>query len=214
MTISHFICRKPTESQINDYDNEMVRAVRTSDLPTITRMVSEGRSSLARNKFSESIMHMACRNSSFEVVKFLYENGGRFDQVDDYGRTPMHDACWRAQPHFELIKYILDIDRDLVRSADARGATPLDYVQREHWDAWKLFIHQHKHIYWAPVAEDKYCSKQQSETGERAQSPSPPSNQESEEDGGHPEHTAVEDSSEVPSEVPVEVAGVEEGLAD
>ena len=124
-------------------------AVRESDLPTIEDLAHSGKTMAACNQYSESIMHMACRRSSFEVVRFMHEHGASFDQIDDYGRTPLHDACWRSEPHFELIAYILDHRKDLLRGKDARGSTPLDYVPREHWDQWRKFIDTHKEKYWS-----------------------------------------------------------------
>ena len=63
----------------------------------------------ACNRFSESIVHIACRRSDYEVVEYIVKNGGDCCIVDDYGRTPLHDACWRAGNHisypYNLITY-------------------------------------------------------------------------------------------------------------
>lgn len=153
--------RQPSDSQLQDYDNELVWAVRTSNIEKVERLAQEGKDMGACNKYSESIMHMACRRSSFEMVKLLHEHGARFDQVDDYGRTPLHDACWRAEPHFGLIAYILDRQECLLRSADTRGSTPLKYVQKPHWEEWRAFLLANREKYWAclkPVVTSEECT--------------------------------------------------------
>lgn len=141
--------RQPSDSQQRDYDNDLVWAVRTSNVAKVKSLAQDGKDMTACNKYSESIMHMACRRSSFEMVKLLHEHGARFDQVDDFGRTPLHDACWRSEPHFGMIEYILDQQECLLRSADSRGSTPLKYVQQAYWEEWRAFLFANRDKYWA-----------------------------------------------------------------
>ncbi len=102
----------------------------------------------ACNRFSESIVHLACRRSSLEVVRFILSHGGDPGQVDDYGRNSMHDACWRPDPDFEVVALLLDLSPELVRCCDSRGATPLQYVHKDHWAFWCDFLHQHRDRFW------------------------------------------------------------------
>eukprot|EP01041_Mallomonas_annulata_P009189 gene9189-19051_t len=137
--------------QLQDYDQEFVNATRTSDLSSIIRLHQEGRSMTACNKFGESILHLACRRATIDVVKYLLSNGGDLRLVDDYGRNPLHDACWRGEPHFEIISLIMDRDLDLIKTQDVRGATPLNYVRREHWGHWCEYLYSQREKYWSEL---------------------------------------------------------------
>lgn len=92
---------------------------------------------------------MACRRSSVEVVEFLLSHGGSADLVDDYGRTPLHDACWRTEPCFEIVALLMHKNVDLIRNADKRGSVPLNYVRQEHWGAWCSFLFNNRDKFWA-----------------------------------------------------------------
>eukprot|EP01031_Cornospumella_fuschlensis_P026313 gene26313-31786_t len=142
--------RLPSEQQIKDYDNDIVWAIRNSDLAKLQELHANGRSMTACNRYSESIVHMACRRSEKEIVQFLLQNGADFSVVDDYGRTALHDACWRPEPRFDIVVLIMDAHLDLVRHIDARGATPLKYVREEHWLQWCAFLFNQIEKYWAP----------------------------------------------------------------
>ncbi|KAJ1429442.1 hypothetical protein B484DRAFT_348119 [Ochromonadaceae sp. CCMP2298] len=138
----------PSPNQINDYCNDLVWAMRNSELPRIKQLHAEGRCMSACNRFSESIVHMACRRADHDVLDFILTHGGSISIVDDYGRTPLHDACWRAEPRFDIVTMILDINRDLIRYRDARGATPLHYVRPDHWTQWCAYLYHQRERYW------------------------------------------------------------------
>ena len=159
------ICLRPQLFQLQDYNHEIVDAVRTSDLPTLTRLFKSGKryntsicfhlnnfdslcSMAACNRFNESIVHLACRRSTPAVVQFIVTHGGNVTATDDYGRNALHDACWRADPCFDVIALLMDRDADLVRRADKRGASPLQYVRKEHWLFWCAFLYLMKEKYW------------------------------------------------------------------
>jgi ankyrin repeat protein len=107
----------------------------------------------ACNKYSESVVHMACRRGSFEVADFILSNGGDCNIIDDYGRTPLHDACWRMDPRFDVVTLLLDRNLDLLRTLDVRGSTPLKYVREEHWIQWCAYIFHQKEKYWRPIGD-------------------------------------------------------------
>jgi len=65
---------------------------------------------------------------------------------DDFGRTPLHDACWTSLPRFELVRYILQKEPGLLHVKDVRGHVPLNYVRKEHWDVWCDFFLQNKEL--------------------------------------------------------------------
>jgi hypothetical protein len=67
------------------------------------------------------------------MVDFIVRHGGEICLVDDYGRTPLHDACWRSMPRFDVVTLLLDRNIDLLRMTDVRGANALKYVCPDHW---------------------------------------------------------------------------------
>jgi len=139
---------------MTSYDNELTWAVRTSNLDKIKMLAEKGKSMRACNKFCESILHMACRRSEFSVVQFLLNDDTNIQEswpVDDFGRTPLHDACWRPEPRFDVVTLLLDRDVDLLRMEDVRGSTPLSYVHEEHWLAWCAFFFHQKEKYWTAL---------------------------------------------------------------
>lgn len=89
---------------------------------------------------------MACRRGDVEVVRVLVkEFQVRVDVRDDYGRTPLHDACWTTTPNFEVMDILIDaVDPMLLLAEDVRGHTPFDYARREHWELWLRFLKERK----------------------------------------------------------------------
>lgn len=113
----------------------------------------------ACNKYSESIVHMACRRSSSEVVSFLLEHEADFSIIDDFGRSPLHDAFWRPVPNYEIVALILDNHIDLLRYTDARGSIPLKYTREEHWVNWCAFLFNQIDKYWPSRKEKTFTSR-------------------------------------------------------
>lgn len=97
---------------------------------------------------------MACRRGDFQIVSFLLSNGGSHNIVDDFGRTPLHDACWRPEPRFDVVTLLLEKDLTLLRLVDVRGSAPLNYVREEHWLQWCAYFYHQKEKYWA-VRDEK-----------------------------------------------------------
>jgi hypothetical protein len=106
----------------------------------------------ACNQFNESIVHMACRRAELDVVSFVLSNcDGSTWPIDDFGRTPLHDACWRPKPRFDIVTKLLDLNLDLLRMEDVRGAVPLSYVREEHWLSWCAYFFHQKEKYWSAL---------------------------------------------------------------
>jgi len=128
---------------------DLVRAVRSAELSRLVELRGEGRSMDACNRFGESVMHMACRRGAAPMVKFLIADCGLSVRIsDDFGRTPLHDACWTANPSFDVVTMLLNSDRHLVSVADSRACLPLSYVHEDHWCAWCKFLLDHKDTWW------------------------------------------------------------------
>ena len=138
---------KPTQEMIEAYQMEIVKAARAGSLPELKRLHAEGNSLNCCNRFGESLLHMVCRRGDVEIVRFLVEEAHvPMLQRDDYGRTPLHDACWTSKPRFELVKYLAGKLPELLCVKDVRGHMPLDYVRKEHWGVWCKFLVDNKDL--------------------------------------------------------------------
>ena len=130
-----------TEENIASYSQDVITAIRDQNLDALQTFHSQGRTLQSCNRFGESLIHMACRRGFNDVVYFLVKEAGVSIKVrDDYGRTPMHDACWAASPNFDLMEMLLDEEPSMILLCDKRGHTPLHYVRTEHWDMWVQFL--------------------------------------------------------------------------
>jgi len=132
---------QPSKKDMDAYDKESIAAIRAQDISLLRKMHKNGKSLQCCNTFGESLLHMACRRGFTEVVKFLIEEAGVSIRVrDDYGRTPLHDACWTSEPNFQLMDLLICEDPDLFLMSDKRGHTPFQYIRREHWEKWTIFL--------------------------------------------------------------------------
>lgn len=130
-----------TEDNLAAYQPDVIQNIRLMNVDALREIKKTGRSLQGCNRFGESMMHIACRRGSPDVLSFLINEGECTLRVhDDYGRTPLHDACWQAEPNFELIEIVLDAEPDLLLLRDKRGNTALDYVRREHWGLWVQYL--------------------------------------------------------------------------
>jgi hypothetical protein len=140
---------KPTKLQKASYGLHLVQAIRASDTSFISKFLKCGVSSNPCNMFGESIVHMVCRRGNFNLLKTFIDGGCSVQVSDDFGRTPLHDACWTSEPCFKSVELVLDKDIRLFNIRDCRGFTPLNYVKRENWSKWIEFFNSKKHIYWS-----------------------------------------------------------------
>lgn len=146
----------PNEEQRTGYTNAVLEAIRHADLPAFRKLLADGMSPNACNAYGESIVHMVCRRGLVDFLRVLILAGCRLQSADDYGRTPLHDACWAAEPNFAVVELILKCDVRLFHMTDARGAVPLEYVHVHHYQAWLEFLKEKADVYWPrrSIAED------------------------------------------------------------
>jgi len=149
-----YYCR-PTPLQCASYGTKTVQAVRKSDKKLFAGLISSGLSRNPCNKFGESILHMVCRRGDHEILKLLMDNGATVQVSDDFGRTPLHDACWTCKPCFKSIEMILEKDIHLLHIVDCRGSPPLEYVKRENWREWNEFFEKQKEVFWPQRSLDE-----------------------------------------------------------
>ena len=137
---------KPSEKEIEAYDVEMVRAIRTGDLAALKQLHADGKDLNASNQFGESLLHMACRRGNVSILSFmLREANVRVTQRDDFGRNILHDACWTSTPNLDIMDELLEfVNPLLMLSEDVRGSTPFDYCRRDHWAEWIKYLSERK----------------------------------------------------------------------
>lgn len=129
------------DEHVEAYNVELVKAVRDRDIPFLRSTHKSGKTLQCSNRFGESLLHMACRRGYTDVVRFLINEAKVTLRVkDDFGRTPLHDACWSANPNFDLMDLIIENDPDLLLIEDVRGHTPFSYARRSHWKDWSDFL--------------------------------------------------------------------------
>ena len=155
----------PTPEQIEAYSNDAVNAVRSSDVDCLRTLLSNGQSLQCCNRFGESLLHVACRRSNAEIVSFLLHEAKVSPCIrDDYGRTPLHDACWRGNPEYEIVELLLSVEPRLAYVKDVRGHRPFQYARREHWPNWREFIDRKRELILLPrsnsdgVLRERVCS--------------------------------------------------------
>jgi Ankyrin repeats (3 copies) len=137
----HDVFEEWTDDQTKSYAQDVIKAVRAQDIQALRKWKEEGRILQAANRFGESLLHMACRRGFTNVVEFFIEEAGLNLWIrDDFGRTPLHDACWTSDPAPELVKYIIDKEPDMLLVSDKRGHTPLEYVRKDDWKTWTCFL--------------------------------------------------------------------------
>jgi hypothetical protein len=142
LTEAYFM--RVTPSMIAAYDMTLMTAVRTNDLETIQQLYKAGKMLQCCNRFHESILHAAARRGSTEVMHFLLHTAKlNLKVVCDSGRTPLHDACWTGSPNFNVIRMILEQCPEFMIIADNRNFTPMDYIPREAWKEWCVFMKEH-----------------------------------------------------------------------
>lgn len=138
---------RPTQEEIDAYSNAAVAAVRTSDVDALRRIHGEGQTLRCCNRFGESLLHVACRRSNADVVSFLLKEANVSPRIrDDYGRTPLHDACWRGSPEYDIVELLLAAEPKLAFVKDVRGHRPFQYARREHWGAWRNFLDEKRDL--------------------------------------------------------------------
>jgi len=139
---------KNTEAQIAAYNVEVVSVTRENNVAALRNLCKEnGRESLdCFNRFGEGLLNLACRRGFKEMVQMLLSDEVDLDVRihDDYGRTPLHDACWNPEPQLDICTWIMRKDPSLFLVADKRGFTPFQYARKSHWHIWRQFLHDNR----------------------------------------------------------------------
>lgn len=135
----------PTQERIAAYKPDVLLTVRQNNLKELRELYAAGANLECCNKFGENLISLACRRGYTDIVEFLIKEAKVSLNVrDDYRRTPLHDACWTAEPNFEILDLLIrEVPAHLILP-DVRGFTPFDYVREEHWNKWVKFLWERK----------------------------------------------------------------------
>ena len=138
---------KPDEKECESY-NAAVRFVRSNDLEQLQALHKDGQNLDVCNRVGESLVMVACRRGHVAIADFLMNDAKvRWDVRDDFGRTVLHDACWRPSPSTELMEVLIKVvSPEWLLSPDVRGHTPFDYARREHAGVWYDFLKDHEDV--------------------------------------------------------------------
>lgn len=129
-----------TPLQIASYGPRMVRIIKESNVNALRETLAVGLSPNPCNQFGESLLHMVCRRGDLGLLKVMIEAGSSLQVADDYGRTPLHDGFWAADPAYGVVETILKRDAGLFFMKDKRGALPLSYAHKSHWHDWMTWF--------------------------------------------------------------------------
>jgi Ankyrin repeats (3 copies) len=129
-----------TPLQEASYTTYIVALVRDGKRKQLRKIFDCGIHPNPSNYYGESLIHLVSRLGSYETLKIMVDGGSSVQVCDDYGRTPLHDACWSNIPCLDVVTLLLKQDRHLLFMADCRGAVPLQYVSKENWAVWKEYI--------------------------------------------------------------------------
>jgi len=131
----------------DDYNEQLVAATYSQDINKLRQLKHESLSFNSCNRLGDSLIHIACQRGFADVVKFFVMEGGATLRIrNDYGRTPMHDACLSPSPNFALMEFLMEEEPALLFIRDSKGLIPVDYVRREYWDNLVSFLASRKQM--------------------------------------------------------------------
>jgi len=133
-----------TDAQQAAYTMEVLTPARDNDINALKALVEkEGPQAVnCLNRFGESLLHLACRRGFLEIAEFLLSAEINLDVrlKDDFGRTPLHDACWHSKPQLVICGWLIKRDPSLLLVTDKRGNTPFQYARAEDYGTWRQFL--------------------------------------------------------------------------
>lgn len=90
----------------------------------------------ARDELGDAIIHYACDYGSYEIIKFLVEQGIDLDSIGQVGNRPIHYAIQRTD--LRIAKIFIEKGVDL-ECTNNRGLRPIHFAAR-YYDPTKLLI--------------------------------------------------------------------------
>ena len=134
--------------ELKGYTKDLMTTISDHDTKKLEEICRAGGHVLACNRFGESTLHLAARKSYLDIVCLIFKFEKNPIIIDDYGRSPLHDAMWAIHPNYSIIEILLDHCVDLLHLVDTRGYTPLHYIRDENVVKVCLFLYSRRHKYW------------------------------------------------------------------
>jgi hypothetical protein len=134
----------PSALQLASFGTELVKAIHSSDVATLDKLLSCGLSPNPCNQFRDSIVDLVCKRANHPIFQCLVDNGCDLRVCDGFGRTPLHHSCWASEFSPEIAELILNRDWLQLLIEDKRGQTPLEYVRPDTAGDWIEFLESHK----------------------------------------------------------------------
>ena len=131
-----------SEEQLASYGPVTQNAVRRGDAAALSEALACGLLPNACNQYGESLLHLCCRRGNKQLLDVMINHGVVLQIIDDYGRTPLHDAFWAPSPAFDVAETLIQEDRGMLFMSDRRGFSPLEYTHLEDWEEWKEWLDQ------------------------------------------------------------------------
>jgi ankyrin repeat protein len=88
---------KATKIQQLSYHVHIIDLVKNNDIDELRLLFAAGLSANPSNLHGEGLINLVCRIGAADVLQVMIEAGCDVQVSDDYGRTPLHDACWTAK---------------------------------------------------------------------------------------------------------------------
>merc|ERR1712228_84592 len=112
------------------------------------------------NRFGEGLLNLTCRRGFSDSVAFLLSDRVNLNVRvrDDFGRTPLHDACWNPEPLIDICTKLMEKDPSLFLVTDKRGYTAFQYARKTDWPLWRKFLFDRRHLL-APIMSEEIKSR-------------------------------------------------------
>jgi hypothetical protein len=134
----------PSALQLASFGTELVKAIHSSDVEKLDKLLSCGLSPNPCNQFRDSIADLVCKRANNAIFQCLVDNGCDLRVCDGFGRTPLHHSCWASEFSPEIAELILSRDWLQLLIEDKRGQTPLEYVRPDTADDWINYLESRK----------------------------------------------------------------------
>jgi ankyrin repeat protein len=145
---------KPSKLQKASFGNEVIKNVHNRDCKSLKDLISCGLSPNPCNQFGDSLLNTVCKRGYQDIFHTFMECGASISTTDQFGRTPLHFACWSSNNSFSIVEKIISLDVNMLRATDKVGKTPLDYVSSDKWDEWNQFLKEKEEIFWPKDSAD------------------------------------------------------------
>ncbi|CAH8650718.1 unnamed protein product [Schistosoma haematobium] len=120
---------KKVSSQLNETEQNFLRAARAGDLSKVVELLNAGVHINLSNSIGLTALHLASKEGYVHVVDELLRRGADFDAPTKKGNTALHIASLAG--HFEVVKLLLDAGANINRQS-VIGFTPLYMAAQEN----------------------------------------------------------------------------------